>query len=107
MRQTFKRQRGRLLAELIHTLESVRNGLMNRLEDVDVEDLRKRGARYAEVATKAARKSARKSAKAARKNLMTRVRPQPRRRVPIVGILVVGAAAARGGYLLHRRRGRA
>jgi hypothetical protein len=76
---------------------------MNRLEDVDVEDLRKRGARYAEVATKAATKAARKSAKAARKNLATRVRPQPRRRVPMVGILVVGAAAIGIGYLLYDR----
>jgi hypothetical protein len=72
---------------------------MNRLEDVDVEDLRKRGARYAEVATK----TARKSAKAARKNLATRVRPRPRRRVPMVGILVVGAAAIGIGYLLYDR----
>jgi len=75
---------------------------MNRLEDVDVEDLRRRSSRYAEVA----RKSARKSAKSARKQFATRVRPKPKRRMPVVGILVVGAAAAGIGYLvlLDRRR---
>ena len=88
---------------IIRSLDTVRNRLMNKLEEMDVEDLRRRGVRYAEVATKSARKSARKSAKAARKNLMTRVRPQPSRRVPIVGILVVGAAAAGIGYLLYDR----
>ena len=77
---------------------------MKRLEDVDVEDIRKRGARYAEVA----KKGAGKSAKVARQKLVERMRPRPKRRVPVVGLLVVGAAAAGIGYLLlYDRRRRA
>ena len=76
---------------------------MKRLEEVDVDDLRKRGARYAGVASK----TARKRAKVARQQLATRMRPRPRRRVPVIGILVVGAAAAAGiGYLLLQDRRR-
>jgi hypothetical protein len=75
---------------------------MRRLEDVDVDDLKKRGTRYAEVA----RKGANRSAKAARRSLATRMRPKPRPRTPVIGILVVGAVAAGIGYLLlyDRRR---
>jgi hypothetical protein len=94
-----------VLDELAPALKSVRNGLMNRLEEVDVDDLRKRGSRYAEVASR----SARRSAKVARQKLATRMRPRPRRRVPVpvVGLLVVGAAAAAGvGYLLMQDRRR-
>jgi len=77
---------------------------MKRLEDVDVEDIRKRSARYAEVA----KKGAGKSAKVARQKLVERMRPRPKRRVPVVGLLVVGAAAAGIGYLLlYDRRRRA
>jgi osmotically-inducible protein OsmY len=77
---------------------------MNRLEEVDVDDFRKRGARYAEVA----RKSATKGAKVAGQKLATRVRPRPKRRVPIpvIGVLVVGAAAGVGYLLLQDRRRR-
>jgi len=76
---------------------------MKRLEDVDVDDLRKRSARYAEVA----RKGAGKSARAARETLVARVRPRPKRRVPLIGLLVAGAAAAAGiGYLLYDQKRR-
>jgi len=75
---------------------------MNRLEDVDVDDLRKRSARYAEVA----RKGASKSARAARETLAARVRPRPKRRGPLVGLLVAGAAVAGIGYLLYDRKRR-
>src|SRR5881396_2320783 len=102
--RAFGRRLARSLGELMPTLESVRNGLMNRLEDVDVDDLRKRGSRYAEVA----RKTARKRAKFAGQKLATRVRPRPKRRIaiPVVGLLVVGAAAAGVGYLLLQDRRR-
>src|SRR2546428_6383189 len=103
--RAFRRRQGGILNELISALESVRTGLMRRLEDVDVDDLKKRGARYADVA----KKGANRSAKAARRSLATRMRPQPRRRAPMIGILVVGAAAAGIGYLLlydRRRRER-
>ena len=75
---------------------------MKRLEDVDVDDLRKRSARYAEVA----RKGASKSARAARETLAARVRPRPKRRGPLVGLLVAGAAVAGIGYLLYDRKRR-
>src|SRR5207237_10327650 len=100
--RAFRRRRGGLLGELRPNLESVRDGLMNRLEEVDVEDLRKRGSRYADLA----RKTANKRAKFARQKLATRMRPRPKRRfaVPVVGILVVGAAAVGVGYLLPQDR---
>src|SRR5205807_3834090 len=101
--RAFRRRRGWVFGDLFPALESVRNGLMKRLEEVDVDDLRKRGARYAGVASK----TARKRAKVARQQLATRMRPRPRRRVPVIGILVVGAAAAAGiGYLLLQDRRR-
>src|SRR5437899_10622204 len=100
--RAFRRRQGGVLNELFHALKPVRNRLMNRLEDVDVEDLRRRSARYAEVA----RKSARKSAKSARKQLATRVRPKPKSRMPMVGLLLVGAAAAGIGYLVLQDRRR-
>ena len=88
--------------ELSAALELVRSGLMNRLDDVDVDDLRRRGSRYAE----GARKSARKSAKAARLKLATRGRQRPSRRLPVVGVLLIGAASGIGYLLLRDRRRR-
>jgi BON domain-containing protein len=85
---------------------------MKALREVDVDDLRARGSRYAGVAAKGAGQgavSARKTAELARRNLELRVRPRRRpSRVPLVAVLVAGAAVAGAvGYLLYDRERRA
>jgi hypothetical protein len=85
---------------------------MKALRDIDADELRALGLRYAAIAAKGAGEgagSARRTAELTRRNLEQRMRPRRRRsRMPLVGVLVVGAAAAGAvGYLLYDRERRA
>ena len=84
---------------------------MKELRNVDVEDLRQRGGRYAGVVMRSAGQgatSARKAAELARTNLERRMRPRRRTRLPMVGVLVAGAAVAGAvAYVLYDRERRA
>ncbi|MDQ6900033.1 MAG: BON domain-containing protein [Candidatus Dormibacteraeota bacterium] len=106
------------LDQLIRGLTSLRNSLERRIQDVDVDELRDRGSKYA----KEARKQRERYSKLARKqgaryadqggryadsllaSVEERLRPQPRRRgLPIAGgLLLIGLGAAIA-YLAYDR----
>lgn len=75
--------------ELVKTYMLLRDMLADRLEDVDTDALRKRGAKTASVV---------------RRRMEERVRPKPRRRVPVAGLILLGAAVGVGFLLYDRRR---
>jgi hypothetical protein len=92
------RKRGeKALKDTIRTLDQTRGLLVRRLNDVDVEAVRKQGAQLAG---------------SARAELERRMRPRPRRRFTpgttagIAGAMIVGLAAVGIGYVLYDRERR-
>jgi hypothetical protein len=86
----------RALGDLVDILDQVREGLVRRLDDIDLDAMRKRGTRAAGVV---------------RSDLRRRVRPRRRRLGPgaiagIAGLAVLGLAAAGAGYLVYDRERR-
>lgn len=86
----------RALGDLIGTLDQARGTLARRLDDIDVEAMRKRGSRLAGTV---------------RSDVQRRVRPRRRRISPwgavgIAGLAVLGAAAVGVGYVVYDRERR-
>lgn len=84
------------LRAMVATLDQARETLVRRLDEIDLEDMRKRGTRMAG---------------SFRNDLQRRVRPRRRRISPwgvagIAGLAVLGATAAGVGYLIADRERR-
>lgn len=92
------RERGEaVIDEAIQALLGLRTKVGGRLDVIDVDDLRKRGEKYANLAVK----HGSRYASSVRKEIEGRVRPQPKLRFPLVGALLLGAAAVGIGVLLY------
>jgi osmotically-inducible protein OsmY len=86
----------RALSDLIGVIDQVRGTLVRRLDDIDLEAMRKRGNRFAG---------------SVRTDVERRVRPRRRRISPwgvvgISGLVVLGAAAVGVGYVVYDRERR-
>lgn len=86
----------RALGDLIGTLDQARGTFVRRLDDIDVDAMRKRGSRLAG---------------SVRSDLERRVRPRRRRISPwgvvgIAGLVALGAAAVGVGYVVYDRERR-
>jgi BON domain-containing protein len=111
MNRALKKRTETALDELARTYELVRGLLIQRLEDIDTGTVRKRGSEYAnkmasrldDIDTKRLQRRGYKYAGALRKNVERRMRPEPRPRWPIAGLVVVGAALATVGWLMYDR----
>jgi BON domain len=111
MNRALKKRTETALDELARTYELVRGLLIQRLEDIDTGTVRKRGSEYAgkmasrldDIDTKRLQRRGYKYAGALRKNVERRVRPEPRPRWPIAGLVAVGAALATVGWLMYDR----
>lgn len=96
MGKVRKRRGERALDTAIGALDQARGTLARRLDDIDIDAMRKRGARLAG---------------SVRTDLERRVRPRRRRVSPwglvgIAGSVVLGAAAAGIGYVVYDRERR-
>src|SRR5258708_35272847 len=97
MGQSSKRRRAeRALDIAIGALEQARGTLVQRLDDIDVQEMRRRGTRLAG---------------SVRSDLERRVRPRRRRISPwgvvgITGLAVLGAAAVGAGFVAYDRERR-
>jgi len=96
MGKASTRRGERALSGAIEALDQTRGALVRRLDDIDVEAMRKRGTRLAG---------------SVRSDLQRRVAPRRRRVSPwglagIAGLVVLGAAAAGVGYLTYDRERR-
>ena len=111
MNRALKKRTETALDELARTYELVRGLLIQRLEDIDTGTVRKRGSEYAgkmasrldDIDTKRLQRRGYKYAGALRKNVERRMRPEPRPRWPIAGLVAVGAALATVGWLMYDR----
>lgn len=85
-----------------------RNGLPQQLRGIDVDEVRRRGIRYARGAKNGAGQGALWTAEQAYRSLEKRMRPgsRPKRRFPLIGIAgaAVAAAGAVAFYLYDRER---
>jgi osmotically-inducible protein OsmY len=85
-----------VLRAMVGALDQAREALVQRLDEIDLEDMRKRGTR---------------AAGSVRSDLQRRVRPRRRRVAPwgvvgITGLVVLGAAAAGVSFLVADRERR-
>lgn len=96
MAKASKGRGERALSDLIDALDQARGTLVRRLDDIDLDAMRRRGTRLAGTA---------------RSDLQRRVRPR-RRRVPrwgvagLAGLVTLSAAAAGIGYVVYDRERR-
>jgi hypothetical protein len=96
MRKAIKGRGERVVQGAIDALDQARGTLVQRLDDIDMEAVRKRGARLAGNV---------------RSDVQRRVRPRRRRVAPwsiagISGLAVLGAAAVGIGYVVYDRERR-
>jgi hypothetical protein len=97
MTKAIRKRGEKALKDTIRTLDQTRGLLVRRLNDVDVEAMRKQGVQLAG---------------SARAGLERRMRPRPRRpfmsgtTAGIAGVVIVGLAAVGIGYLLYDRERR-
>jgi len=122
MNRSLKKRTETALDELARTYELVRELLIQRLEDVDTEGMRKRGSVYAgrlagrldDIDTKALQRRGYRAAGALRKEVERRVnkevgrrvRPRSQPRWPIAGLAVLGAGLAALGWMMYDRNRR-
>jgi osmotically-inducible protein OsmY len=122
MNRSLKKRTETALDELARTYELVREVLIQRLEDVDTEGMRKRGSAYAskladridDIDTKALQRRGYRYAGALRKGMERRVSKEVDRRLnrrsrprwPIAGLAVVGVALAAVGWTMYDRNRR-
>jgi hypothetical protein len=96
MSKTIKGRSERALNAAVEAIEQVRGTLVQRLEDVDVEAVRKHGNRLAGTV---------------RSDLQRRIRPRRRGMSPwgvvgITGLVILGAAGVAAGYVVYDRERR-
>src|SRR5689334_22669571 len=96
MGKASKSRGDRALRALIGALDQAREVLVQRLDEIDLEAMRKRGDRLAG---------------SVRSDLQRRIRPRQRRPSPwgvagITGLVVLSAAAAGIGYIVYDRERR-
>src|ERR1700737_1484029 len=111
MNRALKKRTETALDELGRTYELVRALLIQRLEDIDTGTVRKRGSEYAskmasrldDIDTTKLQRRGYKYAGALRKNVERRMRPEPRPRWPIAGVVSLGAGLAAAGWLVDDR----
>src|ERR1700736_2132778 len=102
MRKASKRGE-RALSDLVRALDQVRGGLVQRLDEIDFDTMRKRGL--------AMQKRGARLAGSVRSDLERRVRPRRRRVSPagvagLAGLLAVGLVAVGVGVLAYDRERR-
>lgn len=111
MNRALKKRTETALDELARTYELVRALLIQRLEDIDTGTVRKRGSEYASkmatrldnIDTTRLQRRGYKYAGALRKNVERRVRPEPKPRWPIAGLVALGAGLAAVSWLVYDR----
>lgn len=113
MNRALKKRTETALDELAKTYGLVRGLMLQRLEEIDTRAVRKRGSAYAskvaqridDIDTRALQRRGFRSAAALRKSVERRARPRPRgrQRMPVVGLLVLGAGVATVSWLLYDR----
>lgn len=122
MNKALRKRTETALDELARTYELVRELLIQRLEDIDTERMRKQGSAYAnklakgidDIDTKALQRRGYRYAGALRKEVERRVAKEVDRRVgarrqsrwPIAGLVVLGAGLAAIGWSMYDRNRR-
>jgi hypothetical protein len=122
MNRSLKKRTETALDELARTYELVRELLIQRLEDVDTEGMRKKGSAYAtkvanridDIDTRAFQRRGYKYAGSLRKELERRVNKEVDRRVrgrrqprwPIAGLAILGVGLAAVGWTMYDRNRR-